>query len=142
MEARLLAFAVLVILLGGFTGNDYITIFGFILIFPALLIPSGRTTPKKVEQKQAQPRRITPPQPTPAQVVPAAQMPTAKPEAPMPSSPSYSVALFPNTMFPSISPAPATSMPTSEAKRATPPEPRDELLELGFLYAVVRLLAG
>jgi hypothetical protein len=49
-------------------------------------------------------------------------------------------ALFPTTMFPSLSPIPVSSM-AAESK-VQPSQSRDELLELGLVYTVMRLLLG
>jgi hypothetical protein len=146
----LLAFAMVLILLGGFT-SILVSIFGFLLLFPALFAPSKKPLPK---QPYSEPvvRRTGGPRWSPSPLQPAESeavqppSPAAAAEVPhlaMSAESSSSSALFPNTMFPALSLAtPATvGTPTGEATPSRP-EPRDELLEFGVLLAVLRMLSG
>lgn len=145
MEIRLLAFAIFLIAVGEVTGYGILSIFGFFLLFPALLMPPRRPPQQKVQQKveqKVQPKRVEPPT-LPAQPAAApATVPMAKPEMPRPSQPSYSPALFPTAMFPSISPTPVASTATIKLGETAAAKPRDEVIEYGVLYAFLRLLAG
>ena len=107
---------------------------------PRSLPPSPAPSPRS--RKVPQPGGSHPPKPQPTSYLqpapvkaPAAassNIPTAMPQG-------YSPALFPNPMFPSLSmmgsPPPA---PPPEAK----PAERDEILEMGAMLALVKLLAG
>jgi len=138
----------------GIFTNVLLSVFGFILLFPALLTPSKKPPSKTpssvpVEQKTEEPTRFpSPSRPAEAHAAGASPMMSAEapysvPYLPMSAESSASSALFPNTMFPTHSlglPA-MGSAPAGETKQGVP-EPRDELLEFGLILAVLKLISG
>jgi len=71
----------------------------------------------------------------PGPVAPVSMPPIA------PAQPSFSAPLFPTSIFPSLSLQVPTGHALKEAK-SEPPIPRDEVLELGALLALVKLVFG
>lgn len=167
MNRSLLVFSILLILLGLSLGAYIISILGFFLLFPALL-STPRTRPPSVPtgsgQQAPEPAPVmepaavaeTAPEPAPAMgtisdrvpgwgtlstpVAPRTVAPTPMPPLP-PSQPSFSAPLFPTSIFPSTS----QQMPTAQALKGTrgeSPAPRDEVLELGGLLALMKLIFG
>jgi hypothetical protein len=144
----LLVFALLLIFLGAFT-YPAVSVIGVFLLIPAALAPTKRPAPRPASRPVGLPKRPAP-TPTPYNTPPASpapqpKAPVAEPAstssyAPM-SSPVSSSALFPTTMFPSLSAAPPSgNFPQGEMKRAA--ERGDDVLEVGLLLAVLKLLAG
>ena len=161
MNRGLLVFSILVIFTGLVVGYYAISIIGL-----ALLIPAFATTPKPKTPKlptgtsQQTPtvlRRQVPPTSQSQQAAPAVNsamtpVPTAySPSMMQPlgsqgqqSSFSYSSSLFPTTMFPSMSliasPAP---QPSQAEKQAEPRRSEtEELLEVGLLFAILKLVSS
>jgi hypothetical protein len=156
MNRSLLVFSIILILLG--IGFDYlISLFGLFLLFPALLSsprPRPQGTPTGSGQQAPRPgpaMDTTPAMDTvletapawgavstpvaPVAVAPASTLP------PPPSQPSFSAPLFPTSIFPTLS----QQMPAAQAlkePRSEPPASRDEVLELGGLLALVKLIFG
>jgi hypothetical protein len=133
-------------MLAGFILGYYVLIiFGFVLLFPALLIPSQKPPQRPAEQKKEPERRPSPPiQPLQPVQVPRTPMPaivTETPRVSMSALPSASSPLFPTVMFPSLSLPPPQPTPAPEAKQA-PAESRDEVLEYGVLLAILKLVLG
>jgi hypothetical protein len=161
MNRSLLIFSILLILLGIGLGEFLIALFGFFLLFPALLSsprPRPQGAPTGSGQQAPEPIRESAPVVEPAPVMetiperapvwgtvstpvaPRTVAPTSMPPLP-PSQPSFSAPLFPTSMFPSAS----QQMPTAQALKETKseaPESRDEVLELGALLALVKLVFG
>jgi hypothetical protein len=143
-------FAIILILVGAVT-IIYISIFGLLLLFPALLTPSRQPPQSKVRQRKEE--KVTPPSSaSPPPVTPGAPPATMEVRSiPMSSQPSSSAALFPNTMFPTTSMMPQTPslgpQPVAEAKPVAGTKheiagQRDELLEVGLLLAILMAFAG
>ena len=142
MNRNLVAFSLLVILAGLAFGLYLISFFGFLILIPALASGSRLPTRPPPTQPKQQPRRIIPPAPPqPESTVPAVQ---AKPMAaaqPTMQVQSYSPALFPSSMFPSLAGMGSTPLAAKEA--ATPkPDGRDELVEVGTMLALLKLVFG
>jgi hypothetical protein len=143
-------FAIILILVGAVT-IIYISIFGLLLLFPAILTPSRQPPQRKVGQRKEE--KVTPP-PSASQPPVAPRAPPATMEVwsvPMPSQPLSNSALFPNTMFPTISLMPQTPSLVPQPVAGVKPvaETRheiagqwDELLELGLLLAILMAAAG
>jgi len=152
----LLGIAVILILLGAFTSIT-ISIFGFILLFPALLAPSRKPSskqspPRPAEQRverpswsqlSTQPPEVrTPPGPMPVPV-PAPAAAVEMPYVSMSAESTSSSALFPNPILPALSLSiPTTAAPPPSETKRSPPESRDELLEFGVLLAILKVISG
>lgn len=148
MNRNLLIFSLLLVFLGFGLGLYLLSFFGLLLLIPSLLSPSrlpARPSPAPVPSRQ-QPRRIAPPpvqQPvvTPApQPVPEATRPMAPP-MPLKSTPTYAGALFPNPILPALSPTGASAVLPKETAEKKPAE-RDELVEMGAVLALLKLVLG
>ncbi|MGP8125375.1 MAG: hypothetical protein ACLQEQ_05825 [Nitrososphaerales archaeon] len=158
----------LLILVGIGLGEYLLYLVGFFLLFPALLLspkPRPQGTPTGSGQ---QPIRRTSPQPAPAMGTASTPAPsqTHAPASmpPIQASPvsysqissggtSYNPSLFPTSMFPSASQPTPTSMfpsasqPTPTAQppkeaRSEAPASRDDVLELGALLVLMKLVFG
>ncbi|MDE1858321.1 MAG: hypothetical protein KGI26_04540 [Thaumarchaeota archaeon] len=142
MNKNLVIFGAFLIVLGAGVGYYLISLFGLLILIPALIAPSRPISRLPTSAKE-EPRRIAPkPQPMPAQVqTPASQPAMAAPiSQPGPYS-SYSPALFPNSMFPSLSLSAAVQLQPASAAPAKAAE-RDELIETGALLALLKLFVG
>jgi hypothetical protein len=145
-----MALAIILILIGGFT-NILVSVFGFLLLFPALFTPSKKPSPKQpyskpVEQRADRPTwSSAPSRPAESPVVqpPSQAMAAEVPYQVMSAESSSSSALFPNAMFPTLSLAiPTTAGAAAGEPVPSRPETRDELLEFGALLVVLRMLSG
>jgi len=167
MNRGLLVFSVLLILLGLSLNAYIISILGFFLLFPALLstprprppgVPtgSGQQAPEPAPVMESASVAETAPEPAPIMettserapgwgtlstpVAPRTVAPTSMPPLP-PSQPSFSAPLFPTNIFPSTSQQMPTAQVLKEA-RSESPAPRDEVLELGALLTLMKLIFG
>jgi hypothetical protein len=149
MNRNLLVFALLLIFAGFGVGFYLISFFGLLLLIPALLSPTRiptRPTPTSAPSS-SQPRRITP---TPfKQPETAMKPPTAAPTPATTAPPSYeqqaggyAPALFPTTMFPSLSGMTGTQPPPPKEREHAKSREQDEVLEVGGLLVLLRLLSG
>lgn len=149
MNRNLLVFALLLIFAGFGVGFYLISFFGLLLLIPALLSPTRiptRPTPTSAPSSSQQ-RRITP---TPfKQPETAVKAPTAAPTPATMAPPSYeqqaggyTPALFPTTMFPSLSGMTGTQPPLPKEREHAKPREQDEVLEVGGLLVLLRLLSG
>jgi hypothetical protein len=152
LNKNLVYFSIFLIFIGIGFGIYLISLLGAILLIPGLLSPTRLPAPRIPAPASAKPpRRIIPP--TPAH--PTA--PASEPQ-PMATSPSYTSVssasmdtpmqyqgytgpLFPAPMFPSLS---QMGAPPSVTIQPPPPtnQGRDELLEVGAILAVLKLLSG
>ncbi len=162
MNRGLLVFSILVIFAGLVVGYYAISIIGLALLIPALATTPKPKTPKlptgsSTQQTPTVLRRQVPPaqaqQANPAVNAAMTPVPTAySPSMMQPlgsqgqqSAFSYSSSLFPTTMFPSMSPLalPAPQQAPQAEKQA---EPRrsdtEELLEVGLLFAIMKLVSS
>jgi len=140
----LLVLSVLLIILGIGSGLYFASLFGFILLFPAILPGRPRSNPIPVKT-QPIPRRIAPP---PQMLKVSSTPPSAPTPAYAPSTPlqlqtgaaTFAPPLFPTNIFPTLSLSP----PTAEAKTSAPEQKndRDDLLEFGAILAIIRLALG
>jgi len=160
LNRNLFVFSLLLVLAGIAVGFYLISFIGFILMIPSLLSPSrppagppARTgsAPPQTQPRQI-PRRVSPPQvPQQQQVTPTTP---AKAEVAMPplysaSSPSpmassmasYSSALFPSPILPALSQITPVPRPTKEKEQQNQGE-RDELVEVGTMLALLKLILG
>jgi len=163
MNRNLLVFSLFIITAGLAFGLCIITFFGLLLLIPALAAPSrppARNAPPKPAQGQPQPwgrviPRRSPPSPPPPQTPSRGTEPGAPPAPPMasmvtsysaplpsPAQPiSYSPALFPSPLIPSMS-----TMGSSPPPAKVPPESRhdgrDELVEVGAVLAILKIIFG
>lgn len=145
MNRGLAVFAFFLIVLGAGSGFYPVSVLGVLLLIPAFLAPTRRPLPRP--QTSTPERRRTAPAPSailagttpqPKQEIPRVQMPPAPTEA---QRAATIPALFPTAIFPSMFPG----VPTQQAREPKPagekPESRDELLELGALVAILRLIS-
>ena len=142
MNKNLVIFGAFLIVLGAGFGYYLISLFGLLILIPALMAPSRPVSRLPTSAKE-EPRRIAPkPQPMPAQVQPPASQPAVAVPISEPSPyVSYSLALFPNSMFPSLSLS-ATAQPQPASEAPAKAAERDELIETGALLALLRLFVG
>jgi hypothetical protein len=151
MNRGLLVFSILLILLGFGLDAYLIAFFGFFLLFPALLT-SPRPRPQRPPTSSGQqapepaPAMETTPEPAPswgtvsAPVAPPTVAAASIPPSPI-SQPSFSAPLFPTSIFPIAS----QQMPTTQALKETKsgsPGSRDEVLELGAILTLMKLIFG
>ena len=148
MNRNLLIFGLFLIIAGVFTGFYLLSVFGFLMVIPSIL-GSSRPPPLRSPGPQNEASRrvmsqTAQPQPTdgqttpPVQVQPMAAM--APPPSPQPQQFSYSPALFPTTLLPSLSLSMAVPQPPEQASKSQAKE--DELVEMGAILALARLLLG
>lgn len=143
LNRNLVFFGVFLILIGAGSGVYLISFLGVLLLIPALLSPSRLPAPRTPASGQTQPpRRIIPPAPVKQPPSPQETQPMAatQTETPMQYQ-GYAGPLFPAPMFPSLS---QMGTPPSATSRPPPPagQGRDELLEVGAILAVLKLLSG
>ena len=158
MNKGLLAFSILLIVVGALLGVGIIALIGIILLIPAAM--SRSTKPTQTQNKTApQQSRVSARQSSPARPVPqpwqqqAGQ--TGQPETdiavevvtqPMPRptvSAGYGTnsALFATPMFPTFS-QPYASVPASEERKREGEKERDELLEMALILGLLRLYSS
>lgn len=164
MNRGLLVFSILVIVVGALVYYP-IAIIGVILLIPALTTTPKPKTPNLPTGSAPQRtptvlRRQNPSSPSsPAQRGPAAvdaamtpvptayspsmmEVPSSLPQSQMQPF-SYSSPLFPTTMFPSMSQAAQPMRPAQAEKEGAAKRPEtDELLEIGLLFAILKLAAS
>ena len=159
LNRNLLILAFFLIVVGALSGFYIISFFGILIMIPAL---SGPTKPPKGQTPQAPQQQRQ--QPQPPRTIPrsyqrppttTAPAPKAGPAAPPPQSMStmaapspapyqpmlYTPALFPGPLLPSLSTMGGTQQPAmapAELKR----EGRDELVEVGTMLAILKLVFG
>lgn len=155
LNRNLFVFSLFLVVVGLGSGLYLISFFGLLLLIPALVSPSQapgrRGPPQSPQQPRSQtrvPLRQPAPRPPSTAQVPMSEPPSAQPmtlemsSTPSPMQPiSYAPALFPSTMFPSLSTMGSTGPPAmvpQEAKR----EGRDELVEVGAMLALLKLVFG
>jgi hypothetical protein len=144
---NLLVFSILLIVAGISFGIYLVSVLGFFLLFPALLTtPKPRQYRTPPSRTQEQPRRIAPRPPSVMEILPQPQTPAAAVTVPLTPTPvvsqtPYTPALFPKSIFPTLSLMPPTGQQVQPSKEQAP-APRDELLEVGTLVAVLKLFFG
>jgi hypothetical protein len=152
LNRNLLLFSLFLIILGLGFGIYLVSLFGVLMLIPALTAKS-RPPPRPVTPSPRQEsRRIIPlarPEPSPAPQgmssppgVEAQPKPMVMTSSPQPSAyQNYSPAIFPNSMFSYLSPSPnvPTHPPETQAKK---PSEKDELIETGAMLAILKLLLG
>ncbi|MDG6898575.1 MAG: hypothetical protein JRN24_02440 [Nitrososphaerota archaeon] len=140
MNKNLVIFGAFLIVLGAGVGYYLISLFGLLILIPAVIAPSRPVSRLPTSAKE-EPKRIAPkPQPMPTQV--RSPPPTmVESQTPPGAYVSYSPALFPNSMFPSLSLSAAAEPQPASAATAKTAE-RDELIETGAMLALLRLLVG
>lgn len=155
MNRSLLVFSILLILVGISLGAFIVAALGFFLLLPALFStprprPQGTPTGSGQQAPEPAPGRApvieTSPEPAPFMesvtrpVAPRTFAPASMAPLP-PSQPSFSAPLFPTSIFPSTSQQLPTGQALKEA-RSEAPDSRDEVLELGALLALMKLVFG
>lgn len=161
LNKSLVAFAALLIIGGVYVGLNIVIVLGVFLLIPGLLTTPKKQSPVPVSKSQQrqqgpQPRRTSRP---PTQVAKTSYSEPAAMQAPAQASVSvpvpvtvpsvsqmstglaYSPSLFPTSIFPSLSLPPTYRQQSPETKEGKPAQ-RDELIELGVLVAVLRLVFG
>ncbi|MDG6953322.1 MAG: hypothetical protein JRN71_05895 [Nitrososphaerota archaeon] len=150
MNRNLLVFGLLLVVTGIFVGFYVISIFGLLMLVPALMAsPRPPPSPPVSRPARETPGTIIPPlNPQPTAEQPARQgTGVSAPAIMMASTPSsqsqsyFSPALFPGTLLPSLSLSMGTPKTTSEPTSEGPAR-GDEVVEVGAILALVRLLLG
>ncbi|MDG6949414.1 MAG: hypothetical protein JRM77_06165 [Nitrososphaerota archaeon] len=148
MNRNLLVFGLFLIIAGVFTSFYLLSVFGFLMVIPALLGSSRPPPLRGPGQQNEASRRVMPqtaqPPPTDGQKSPPAQVKPMAAMAPLPSPQSqqlsYSPALFPTTLLPSLSLSMAAPQPPEQVSKSQAKD--DELVEMGAILALARLLLG
>lgn len=158
MNRNLLLFAVFLAVLGIVFDFYLLTFFGLLLIIPAAMIPSKPPTQTSQPTSQ-QPRRTSSPRsatsmtreeaphPSPQSMAQSVPQYTPQPMAPTQPAPylgsyqSYSPSLFPTSIFPSLSIS-GMAAPQPQGEPAKKQSERDELVEVGAMLALLKLLLG
>jgi hypothetical protein len=134
----LLAFGLILILVGAATNSIFVVIFGLFILLPALVTTRGRRVPPK-PPPAAPPTRYT--STTVESQVPLKVTQPPIPEGKPPSSPYAPI--FPAPFFPTLN-NPSTPTPlTAQVSAQTAPQPqqRDEVLEMLVLLGLLRILS-
>ena len=140
MNRSLVYFSVFLILIGIGFGFYVLSLLGAILLIPSLLSPTQLPARRAPGPTQPQPpRRIIPPKPA-HPVAPATEPATAAPSYTPMQYQGFTGALFPGPMFPSLSQMGAPQPTAGQTPPAS--QGRDELLEVGAILAVLKLLSG
>ncbi|QQG48042.1 MAG: hypothetical protein HY247_04540 [archaeon] len=146
MNRGLLFFSILVVLAGIGSKSIFVAFFGVFLAVVSL-IPSRRFTSKlppvgtrvgpRTVQRATPPTSQTSTEPDPA----AALLAAVSASSASKSNPTYTPALFPGPIFPSLS---LQGQPTQNppAKTSAQPAEKDEVLEVGAILALARVLLG
>jgi len=146
MNRNLVVFSLLLILVGLAFGLYVISFFGLLILIPAFA-SSPRPPPRPAStQPRQQPRRIIPPsqpapQPQPEQAAPPVQPKQMVSASPATQPQSYAPALFPSSMFPALS-GMGSTLPAAKEAPAPKSEGRDELVEVGTMLALLKLVFG
>ncbi|HYB07537.1 MAG TPA: hypothetical protein VEB87_05220 [Nitrososphaerales archaeon] len=146
MNRGLLIFALLLVFLGIGFGLYLLSVFGLLLLIPALLSAPRPSTPPAPTQPKQETRRIVPraaerPETAhPPALTPAPSMAMATTPVPAQTQ-SYAPALFPTSMFPSLSQTAIQPQPQN-VPASEKPAAQDELLEAGAILLLLRLISG
>ena len=147
MIRGLLYFSVLLILLGAYGGAYPVSIVGVLLLIPALAAPSRRPSAEKKPPPPPlqQYRRVIPrtaPVPMDSQAAVSAT-PHAEPPAlaPFEHQETYTGALFPTSIFPTLSLSPVSQQAAEDPRKAVQGQ-KDEVLEVGTIVAIMKLILG
>jgi hypothetical protein len=142
LNRTLLTFAGLLILLGLGFGIYVVSLFGLLLIFPALIAGSRPPTRPAPQPAREEPRRIAPPPYSQPQVAVPQTPPMAAPQTPPAmQSLTYSPALFPTPLLSTLAPM-ASPPPSVKERQDGKPEERDELVEVGTILVFLKLFFG
>jgi len=141
----------------GLAFNFYlISLLGLLFLLPGLAAPSRPPVRPPPTTSKPPPRRVIPQQPyqqpsqqpaqqatnvTSNQPVQAAQPMPMVASPPPPQTQGYSAALFPTQMFPTLNPMIQPVQSTKETSAAKQ-EGKDELLEVGTMLALLKLILG
>ncbi|MDG6900230.1 MAG: hypothetical protein JRM91_04315 [Nitrososphaerota archaeon] len=148
MNRNLLIFGLFLIIAGIFAGFYLLSVFGFLMVIPALLAssrPSPRPPPEPAREASRRIMQSAQPQPALSREPTAVQASTAAALTPPPPSQSqqlsYSPPLFPTVLLPSLSIS--IGVPQTPSEQAPKTQTReDDVLEMGAVLALARLLLG
>ena len=143
MNRNLLVFSLLLFLLGIGLGAYILSFLGLLLLIPSLFSSARPPVQRAPPQPTQQPKRVAPRAPP--------QTPATAPHHPQetylaglespPQQQAYSSAVFPTVMLPSLFPMAAPAQPVREMARGKMEE-RDELVEVGAILAMLKLVFG
>jgi hypothetical protein len=137
MNRNVIALSLFVVLAGVFAESSAFILFGLILLVLGAVAPQRRRAAPQTVKRAPQQRPAAHAAPLPeAHPPPVVMQDIVLPTAPAQPS-GFSPALFPSPMFPAS--GPSQSFPAEAKEKA---EPRDELLEVGAIAALLRLLSG
>lgn len=141
----LLYFSALLIFLGVYGGAYPVSIIGVLLLIPSLMATSRRPPTKQQPPVVQEFRRVVPRQPTMSmetRPAPSTVLETSPPTpAPFEHQESYTGALFPTAIFPTLSQSPISRLPADASKQG-PQGTKDEVLEVGTIVAIMKLVLG
>ena len=158
LNRNLLIFSLFLIIVGFVSGLYLVSFIGLLLLIPALASPSqapARRGPPQPSQPSQPPKRVTPPLHGPPSSPPAPS-PKIEPAEPPPqtmtymsTSPSlssmqpisYTPALFPTPLLPSMS-VMGSAPPQAKAPQEVGREKQDELVEMGAMLALLKIVFG
>jgi hypothetical protein len=146
LNRNLLLFSLFLVVVGAVFDFYIVSLFGVLLLVPALLQPSRTRASPAPGQPRQDVRRVTPAKPQsgaqPAQMAPQPSASEPPPQQLNASqSYSYSPALFPRAIFPSLSLQGSPMQQTALPPEGRPAE-RDDLIEAGVILALARLILG
>ena len=158
LNRNLLVFSLFLIVLGFGFGLYLLSFIGVLILIPALASPSqapARKAPPQSPQPSQPPRRVSPPVYSPPSPPPAPSPKTEPAAAPPPpmtymstsasssSMPpiSYTPALFPSPLIPSLSMM-GSAPPPVKAPQEVKREGQDELVEVGAILALLKIVFG
>ena len=150
MNRNLLVFGLFLVIAGLFSGYYVLSLFGILMIVPALRSSSRRPPSPVSKPRDESPRMAM--GPSPQMQAPVMQAPNPPPPVPAMTAPrplpqteqsGYSPALFPTTLLPSLSLSPPTGVPQAPSE----PVPKsqaaeDDVVKVGAVLALARLLLG
>ncbi len=148
MNRNLLVFGLFLVIAGLFSGYYVLSLFGVLMIVPALRSSSRSPPPPVSKPRDESPRTVmgtTPQMQAPAMQAPKPPPPMPAMTAPSPSpqtqQPGYSPALFPTTLLPSLSLSTGvTQVPSEPVPKSQAAE--DDVVKVGAVLALARLLLG
>ena len=148
LNRNLLVFSLFMIVVGVFFGFYLVSFLGLLVLIPALVASSNPPPRPQPSSAKQPPRRVTPPQATDAkaEVAPPVQSMSGQMSIaaiPPPTQPqTYSPALFPSSFMPTLSQMGTYPQMTREPQGPKKQEERDELVEVGSILVLLKLVFG
>jgi len=136
------------IVVGAFLGVYLVSFLGLLVLIPALVASSNPPPRPQPSSARQPPRRVIPPQAmeAKAEVAPPSQSMSGQMSmaaTPAPTQPqTYSPALFPSSFMPTLTQMSTYPQMTREPQGPKKQEERDELVEVGTILVLLKLVLG